>query len=75
MGREEAFSTRPKPKFEVPTEYRTGLHYLEDVLNNIQYPTKKNKGQFDYNCVETREGTTLMVTHYEYVNLYHTRTD
>jgi hypothetical protein len=85
MGRKEylelpvyqkgAFSTRPKPNFEVPTEKRVGLHYLEDVLNNMKYPTKKNKGQFDSDCVETREGTTLMVTRYEYVNLYHTLTD
>lgn len=85
MGRQEAvelpiyqkgaFSTRPKPKFEVPTEYRVGLHYLEDVLNNMKYPTQKNKGKFDSNCVETREGTTLIVTRYEYVNLYHTLTD
>ncbi len=74
---EGAFSTRPKPKFEVPKEYQgmKQLHYMEDVLNSLQYPTTKNKGEFDSSCVETREGTTFMLTRYEYVNLYHTLTD
>jgi glycoprotein 2-beta-D-xylosyltransferase len=85
MGRKEAdelpvytkgaFSVRPKPTIEVPLEQRVGMHYLEDVLNNLVYPTKKNKGKFDSSCVETRNGTTLMITRYEYVNLYHTLTD
>jgi glycoprotein 2-beta-D-xylosyltransferase len=45
------------------------------VLNNLQYPTSKNKGEFNSTCVETRKGTTLLLTRYEYVNLYHTLTD
>jgi hypothetical protein len=90
MGRDEgpefpvyekgAFSSNRRPKFEVPNEYRGNLHYMENVLNNMKYPTttkkkKKNKPMMDMSCVETWSGTTLFLTRYEYVNLYHTMTD
>lgn len=70
-----AFSVRPKPNFEVPSKLRVGMHFMETVLNKLLFPTKKNKGNFDSRCVETRPGTTLMITRYEYVNLYHTLSD
>ena len=70
-----AFSVRSKPSLDVPVKQRIGMHYLEDVLNNLVYPTEHNQGNFSSSCVETRNGTTLMITRYEYVNLYHTLTD
>jgi glycoprotein 2-beta-D-xylosyltransferase len=71
-----AFSVPLKPTFDVPVEQRAGIHYLEDVLNNLVYPTTGyNQGNGTSSCVETRNGTTLMITRYEYVNLYHTLTD
>ena len=70
-----AFSTPTKPKFDVPTDYRIGQHYLENVLNALKYPTKKNEGKLDLSCQKTYPGTTLFITRYEYVNLYHTLTD
>lgn len=72
-----AFSTRTKPHFEVPTEFRSHktLHYLDDVLNALRYPTKKNKGKLDMTCHHTYQGTTLFITRYEYANLFHTLTD
>lgn len=70
-----AFSTPIKPKFDVPTDYRSNLHYLENVLNAMRYPTKQNRGKLDLSCEQTYPGTTLFVTRYEYVNLYHTLTD
>ncbi len=70
-----AFSTPTKPKFDVPDEYRSGHHYLENVLNAFRYPTEKNKGKLDLSCQKTYTGTTLFITRYEYVNLYHTLTD
>ncbi len=70
-----AFSTPTKPNFDVPTDYRSGQHYLENVLNALKYPTKKNMGKLDLSCQKTFPGTTLFITRYEYVNLYHTLTD
>jgi glycoprotein 2-beta-D-xylosyltransferase len=72
-----AFSTRTKPKYEVPTEFRSQekLHYLEHVLNALRYPTAKNKDKLDLTCQHTYKGTTLFLTRYEYVNLFHTLTD
>jgi glycoprotein 2-beta-D-xylosyltransferase len=85
MGREEAaempvyekgaFSTDQRPTFEVARKYRNHLHYMENVLNNLRYPTKENEGVVDMTCTETVSGTTLFLTRYEYVNLYHTMTD
>lgn len=90
MGRDEgpefpvyekgAFSSNIRPMFDVPNEFRGNLHYMENVLNNMKYPTttkkkKKNKPMMDMSCVETWSGTTLFLTRYEYVNLYHTMTD
>jgi glycoprotein 2-beta-D-xylosyltransferase len=41
----------------------------------MRYPTAKNKGRLDLTCSTTYPGTTLFVTRYEYVNLFHTLTD
>jgi len=73
--RKAAFSTPIKPSFDVPEEYRSHHHYLEDVLNALRYPTEMNKGKLDLGCQKTYSGTTLFLTRYEYVNLYHTLTD
>lgn len=72
-----AFLTRTKPHFEVPAEFRSHktLYYLDGVLNALRYPTAKNKGRLDQTCHHTYPGTTLFITRYEYVNLYHTLTD
>jgi len=69
-----AFLTAVKPKFEVPRKYRRNLHYLEDVLNAFVYPTTRNK-HVGLSCERTYKGTTLFVTRYEYVNLFHTIMD
>jgi glycoprotein 2-beta-D-xylosyltransferase len=69
------FSTSTKPNFDVPTEFRSDLHYVENVLNSLRYPSPKNKYKIDLTCKKTYPGTTLFVTRYEYVNLYHTITD
>eukprot|EP00529_Nitzschia_sp_RCC80_P031322 CAMPEP_0113443420 /NCGR_PEP_ID=MMETSP0014_2-20120614/2130_1 /TAXON_ID=2857 /ORGANISM="Nitzschia sp." /LENGTH=363 /DNA_ID=CAMNT_0000334377 /DNA_START=41 /DNA_END=1132 /DNA_ORIENTATION=- /assembly_acc=CAM_ASM_000159 len=66
--------------------YRTGLHYIEDVLNVLKYPkptnstTVKNEKNSEKKidtttCHQTFKGTTLFIARYEYVNLYHTLTD
>ena len=57
-----AFSTLTKPKFDVPDEFRSGHHYLENVLNALRYPTEKNKGKLDTSCQKTYKGTTLFIT-------------
>jgi glycoprotein 2-beta-D-xylosyltransferase len=85
MGRKEyvelpkyqrgAFALQTKPNYQVPKEYRSKLHYLQDVLNSIRYPTEKNDFNVDVSCDETFPGITLFTTRYEYVNLYHTLTD
>ena len=85
MGRKEslefpkytrgAFTVSSKPNFNVPMEYRSGLHYLENVLNAMRYPSETKKKSLDMSCQETYPGTTLFITRYEYVNLYHTLTD
>lgn len=70
-----AFSVRTAPTYDVSNEHRQGMHYMEDVLNAMRYPTAKNKGKLDFSCHQTYPGTTLFLTRYEYVNLYHTMTD
>jgi Glycosyltransferase 61 len=85
MGREEslefpkyergAFAVSTKPDYQVPAPFRSKLHYLENVLNSIRYPTERNQGKIDLSCDETYPGITLFTTRYEYVNLYHTLTD
>lgn len=85
MGREDeaefptyrpgAFTVPVKPVYEVPPENRSGLHYLETVLNAMRYPTAKNNYTIDGTCQTTLPGTTMIITRYEYVNLYHTMTD
>ena len=70
-----AFSTSTKPNYDVPTEFRSGLHYVENVLNSLRYPSPQNKYKIDLSCKNTYPGTTLFITRYEYVNLYHTITD
>ncbi|KAG7353381.1 DUF563 domain containing protein [Nitzschia inconspicua] len=85
MGREEsaefpkyqrgAFTLATKPDYQVPVPLRSNLHYLENVLNAVRYPTEKNKGKLNLSCDQTYPGVTLFITRYEYVNLYHTLTD
>jgi glycoprotein 2-beta-D-xylosyltransferase len=70
-----AFTTPKLPSFNVPDRYRMNLHYVKDVLNSLVYPTKKNQGKTDMTCTETWQGTTMFITRYEYVNLFHTMTD
>jgi hypothetical protein len=70
-----AFAVSTKPNYQVPMELRSNLHYLEDVLNAIRYPTEKNNGKINLSCDETYAGITLLTTRYEYVNLYHTVSD
>lgn len=71
-----AFTVPTKPIYNVPMEYRQGLHYIEKVLNKLRYPHAKNLGKVDTTtCHKTYPGTTLFITRYEYVNWYHTLTD
>ena len=82
--RPHAFSVPTKPIFNVPNDYR--LFYFQDVLNVLDYPKptnsttmKKEKNPEEIidttTCHQTFKGTTLFITRYEYVNLYHTLTD
>jgi prepilin-type processing-associated H-X9-DG protein len=68
-----AFSTlttpHPMPKAEFTK--RESFHYLNDVLEALNYPFPPK----DWHCAETWPGTTMFITRYEYVNLYHTMTD
>jgi Glycosyltransferase 61 len=79
-----AFTVPIKPNYNVPTQYRSGLHYIENVLNALKYPrgrpskttTKNVDNMIDTTtCHATFEGYTLFITRYEYVNWYHTLTD
>uniref|UniRef100_A0A7S4QML8 EGF domain-specific O-linked N-acetylglucosamine transferase n=1 Tax=Ditylum brightwellii TaxID=49249 RepID=A0A7S4QML8_9STRA len=73
-----AFSVPTAPTHKFPNEYlnNKGMHYLADVLNAMQYPTTNDdKGQLDFSCQQTYPGTTLFLTRYEYVNVFHTMTD
>eukprot|EP00934_Nitzschia_sp_Nitz4_P003531 Nitzschia sp. Nitz4//scaffold25_size161228//105373//108953//NITZ4_002443-RA/size161228-snap-gene-0.30-mRNA-1//-1//CDS//3329544625//3521//frame0 len=71
-----AFSLSKRPVFDVPTEYRIKMPYMDNVLNHLTYPTSKKPSQSHHSeCVETWKGTTLLITRFEYVNLYHTMTD
>jgi glycoprotein 2-beta-D-xylosyltransferase len=47
---------------------------MQNVLNSMKYPKKINE-KIDMECAETWSGTTMFITRYEYVNLYHTMTD
>jgi hypothetical protein len=70
-----AFSVETKPN-HVPlpkNAYLPSLHYMADVLDHMNIP---NEGETQHHkCTETWKGTTLFLTRYEYVNLYHTMTD
>jgi len=70
-----AFSVRRQPDLEESLKQNANLYYMTDVLGSLVYPTEMNKGGFNSYCAETRPGTTLMITRYEYANLYHTVTD
>jgi glycoprotein 2-beta-D-xylosyltransferase len=85
MGREErkefptytmgAFSVETKPKHvPLPKDaYLPSLHYMANVLDHMNIP---NEGETQHHkCAETWKGTTMFLTRYEYVNLYHTMTD
>ena len=64
-----AFSTERAPKHvPLPGTFESS-HYIDQVLNNMEFPTA------DQQCAEVRKGTTMFITRYEYVNLYHTMTD
>jgi glycoprotein 2-beta-D-xylosyltransferase len=85
MGRKEskefptytmgAFSVETKPNHvPLPKDaYLPSLHYMQDVMDHMIIP---NEGETKHHkCVETWKGTTMFLTRYEYVNLYHTMTD
>jgi glycoprotein 2-beta-D-xylosyltransferase len=48
---------------------RPTFHYIQDVLSAVTLEQRQLP------CGETWTGTTLFLTRYEYVNLYHTMTD
>ena len=77
-----AFATPTKPNIEIKLELgsplRDTLHYMKYVLGSMEWPRKKNQELFsnlDMTCQQTFSGTTLFITRYEYVNLFHTLTD
>lgn len=56
---------------QLPESHPPAFHYMHDVLRAVQSSTVENTTT----CAETWNGTTLLITRYEYVNLYHTMTD
>lgn len=79
MGREEEVEypkyhpgaltiSRPLENLSTPLN-RSAFHYISDVLSAVTIEQKWLP------CVETWNGTTMFLTRYEYVNLYHTMTD
>jgi hypothetical protein len=72
-----AFATDRKPQHvPLPAGNLASLHYMGNVLIALEYPeTTKTKRQSPLACKEVRKGTTMFITRYEYVNLYHTMTD
>ena len=70
-----AFSTASQPS-HVPLPKDLGkefLHYIRSVVNAMEFPLEGRTKPLK--CVETVKGTTMFITRYEYVNLYHTMTD
>jgi hypothetical protein len=49
-------------------------HYMSDVLGSLQVNALSDEKELGP-CSTTWKGTTLFLTRYEYVNLYHTLTD
>jgi hypothetical protein len=49
-------------------------HYMSNVLGSLQVNTLSDEKELEP-CSTTWKGTTLFLTRYEYVNLYHTLTD
>lgn len=67
-----AFTVSPSALQQVPSEMGKHFHYLKDVLKSFQ---AYNKNDHSAACTHIWKGTTLFLTRYEYVNVYHTMTD
>lgn len=67
-----AFTVSSSALQQVPSEMGTHFHYLKDVLKSFHSYNNNNN---DPACTHFWKGTTLFLTRYEYVNVYHTMTD